>query len=190
MRFADGERAKLAYPPPAVEVVVAVHRLALRAPASEQTLATCLDEHSKVRWVGAVDERMLLPLGMGTSPRPAIRDCLLQGEECWRVIRPGFLTAWGVPNPYMNVCGGDRPWVVVGELSSHDLLAVPLNDGRGNPKWFTPQIEQRPLLIRDSKLSQLELAHLWSFPRDVTFDGSVHPDVHLALGRATVDYYS
>lgn len=189
--LAPGEAGKLAYPPTASTLVVAVHPAALKAPHNSLTLTVSVDSAGSVTWVGAVDEQMMAPTGdKGDSPRLKIAGRLAKGSRCWEVIRPGLLTAPGTPNPYLTLYGGDRPWVVVGELENSDLLAVPLNDARGNPKWYAPQVDAKFLHFSHAKHSQLELAHLWSLPRSMPESGSVDPAVRLSLQEDTIAYYS
>ena len=116
---------------------IAVHPGALRAPENPRPPAACADGAGGLQWVGAVDERMLLPTGArGASLRAAIRERLLVGTRCWQLVRPGLLTAAGVGDPYLTLYAGERPWVVLGELEDGQLLAAPLNGALANPKWF------------------------------------------------------
>ena len=106
---------------------------------------------------------MIEAIGAGRDPRSALGRQMLGGLHLWEVFRPGLLTASGVSVPLLTVYNGERPWVVVGELTTGDVLAAPLNDAAGNPKWFSPIIEAGDLMFPGSKVSQLELAHVWSF---------------------------
>lgn len=181
---------KLRYPPPEPEVVIAVHEGALGAPGNRLTLAVCLDADDAPTWVGAIDERMVLGgLGQTTPPRPAIARCLLAGHRCWSVVWPGELTADGVPSPYLTLYDGDRPWVVLGELPSGPLLAAPLNDARGNPKWYAPRIDAAELEGAGAKDGQLEMAHLWSLPEHLPAVGRVVEPAADRLGPKVADYY-
>ena len=148
VRFRAGELARLRFPPPCAEVGIAVHPGALRAPQNRLTLAACVDGAGCLQWVGAVDQRMLLPTGArGASLRAAIRERLLVGTRCRQLVRPGLLTAAGVGDPYMTLYAGGRPWVVLGEREDYRLLAAPLNGALANPKWFAPQVAPRHLLF-------------------------------------------
>jgi len=102
---------------------------------------------------------------------------------------PGLLTSPGVANPYLTLYGGNRPWVVLGELLNGSLVAAPLNDARGNPKWYAPEIAAAHLLFPNAKHSQLELAHLWSLPPGLPSSGEVDAAARQALGRDVVGYY-
>ena len=160
VRFRAGELARLRFPPPNAGVGgIAVHPGALRAPQNRLTLAACVDGAGCLQWVGAVDERMLLPTGArGASLRAAIRERLLVGTRCRQLVRPGLLTAAGVGDPYMTLYAGGRPWVVLGEREDYQLLAAPLNGALANPKWFAPQVAPRHLLFPGAGTAQLELA--------------------------------
>ena len=191
VRFRAGELARLRFPPPCAEVVIAVHPNALRAPQNSLTLAACADGAGCLQWVGAVDERMLLPSGeRGASLRAAILERLLIGGRSWQVVRPGLLTASGVGDPYLTLYAGERPWVVLGELEDGQLLAAPLNGVLGNPKWFAPQVAARHLLFPGARPAQLELAHLWSLPATLPRSGVVHGDARADLGWAVFEYYA
>jgi hypothetical protein len=190
VRFHADEMARLRFPPPRAEVVIAVHPDALRAPQNGLTLAVCEDDAGRLQWVGAVDEQMLLPTGVQrASLRPAILERLLVGPRSWQLVRPGPLTAAGVPDLYLTLYAGERPWVVLGELEDGQLLAAPLNGVLGNPKWFTPHVAARHLLFPGARAAQLELAHLWSLPAALPRSGVVHGDAHADLGWSVMEYY-
>jgi hypothetical protein len=92
---------------------------------------------------------------------------------------------------YLTLYAGRRPWVVVGELANGRRLAVPLNDARGNPKWYTPVVRWQDLRMPAStKDAQLELAHLWSLPADVRVVGTLAPSARETIGQAVWSYYS
>jgi len=191
VRFRAGELARLRFPPPCAEMGIAVHPGALRAPQNRLTLAACADGAGCLQWVGAVDERMLLPTGArGASLRAAICERLLVGTRCWQLVRPGLLTAAGVGDPYLTLYAGERPWVALGELEDGQLLAAPLNGALANPKWFAPQVAARHLLFPGAGPAQLELAHLWSLPATLARSGVVHGDAHADLGWAVFEYYA
>lgn len=178
---------RLRLPPPDTEAVIAVHEGALRAPESSLTLAVCLDEAGEPVWVGAIDEGMVAGgLGRTVSPRPALARCLLTGDRCWDVIWPGELLGGGV---YRTVYRGDRPWVVLGALPSGPLLVSPLNDARGNPKWYAPRIDATDLEGAAHKAGQLELAHLWSLPEHLPAVGVVNKGARTRLGELMRKYF-
>jgi hypothetical protein len=183
----DGALGRLRFPPPDSEAVIAVHGAALRAPDNRLTLAVCLDEAETPVWVGALDEGMVLGgLGKTASPRPAVAGCLLAGDRYWDVVWPGELLHAG---GYGTIYRGDRPWVVLGTLPSGALLASPLNDARGNPKWYAPRIEAADLEGVTAKAGQLELAHLWSLPEHLPAVGAVGEAARAELGDRVRTYY-
>ena len=138
-----------------------MHPGALRAPQNRLTLAACVDGAGRLQWVGAVDERMLLPTGArGASLRAAIRERLLVGTRCWQLVRHGLLIAAGVGDPYLTLYAGERQWVVHGELEEGQLLAATLNGALENPKWFAPQVAARHLLCPGAGPAQHELTHV------------------------------
>lgn len=184
----DDALRRLRFPPPSSEAVIAVHAAALRAPENTLTLAVCLDADDAPVWVGAIDEAMVLGgVGKTVSPRAALGRRLLTGRRCWDIVWPGPLTAG--PGPFRTVYAGDRPWVVLGALASGSLLAAPLNDARGNPKWYAPVIAAAALEGAAAKDGQLELAHLWSLPEGLPGVGEVGEGVRGAVGEAVRRYY-
>ena len=67
-----------------------------------------------------------------------------------------------------------RPWVVVGETAPGGLIAAPLNDAQGNPKWWTPTVRQRDMAFSgNNKDAQVELAHLWTLPDSLPREGAL-----------------
>lgn len=183
------EVARLRFPPPTDEVVIAVHEGALKAPANRLTLAACADE-GEIVWVGAVDERMVLgSLGRTADLRPAVARRLFAGERCWSVAWPGHLLRASGAGPRFTLYHGDRPWVVLGELASGSLLAAPLNDASGTPKWYAPRIDRGDLEGAAAKDGQLEMAHLWSLPGDLPAVGGVAEPARPGLRRAVGQYY-
>ena len=190
VNLAATERAKLAFPPPAAAtLVVAVHRGALGAPRNGLTQLVGILNGSIV-WAGALDEAMLRAVSPGHDERRALGERTVVGAQLWDVIRPGLLTEHGVARPLLTAYDGDRPWMVIGELVTGDVLAAPLNDATGNTKWFTPVIGAGELLFPGSKESQLEWAHLWSFGRPVAAVGTVSPSARIALGQAIKRYFT
>jgi hypothetical protein len=185
----EDERSRLTFPPPEDEVVVAVHEGALRAPENLLSLAATVDE-GNVTWVGAIDERMVAgALGRTSSPRPLIARRLFEGERCWSTIWPGPLTTVAGAGPRFTLYHGERPWVVLGELVGGSLLAAPLNDAVGNPKWFAPRIAAPDIGGAGAKDGQLEMAHLWSLPEDLPAFGDVAEGARAALRNAVGGYY-
>ena len=159
-----GEAAKLRFPPPeSVRLYVAVHEGALKAGEGNRLtqLVGCVED--ELHWVGALDERMLDHGPGGSFPwaRSLIADALFGEEEPWDIVWPGMLTRQGVRRPYYTIYDGDRPWVTVGRCPE-GLLAAPLNDVRGNPKWWAPRIDPADLEFVGGKAAQVELAHLWT----------------------------
>ncbi len=159
-----GERDKLRFPPPEdARLYVAVHEGALRVGERNRLTQVVGLVGDRLDWVGAVDERMLerssgppLP-----SARSRIAESLFWDDEAWDIVWPGPLLADGVRRPYFTVYDGDRPWMTLGRLPG-GLLAAPLNDARGNPKWWAPRIDAADLEFVEGKPAQVELAHLWT----------------------------
>lgn len=186
----EAELRKLRFPPPEAEVVIAVHAGALNAPENRLTLAAAVEEAGEMAWVGALDERMVLgSLGRTGSPRPRIAGGLFRGDRCWELVRPGPLLRPEVPAPHLTLYDGDRPWVVLGRLTPGPLLAAPLNDARGNPKWYAPRIAREDLEGEGAKDAQLEMAHLWSLPEDLPGLGAVGGRARPGLQKAVAAYY-
>ena len=162
------ELARLRFPPPGLDLVVAVHAGALRAGASSRLTQLVSIASGSVVWAGALDEGMVRASGSGPKDaRTRLWSMLKTGEHLWSIVWPGPLLLPGQPTPYLTVYDGDRPWIIVGELSNGDLVGAPLNDARSNPKWWTPILRPDQLGFPNSKLSQVELGHLWSLPASV-----------------------
>jgi hypothetical protein len=179
----------LRFPPPSPELVIAVHRAALRATGNTLTLAAHVS-HASITWVGAVDERML-DVAEGTASEDArklISTCLVTGPCLWHCIAPGPLLAVPSAGP-TTVYGGSRPWLVVGRLETGVVLAVPVNDARGQEKWYAPHIPAGALPTPEAKDSQIELAHLWSLPAGWRDIGILEAGQRSALGEAVKKYY-
>lgn len=175
----------LRFLPPDGDLVVVVHPSALHAPRSGHTQVAHLGE-AGLAWLGALDEAMLVALDAEPDPeaRAACAACFLQGARLWEVVRPGSLLVPEAPRAASTVYGGSdrRPWIVIGETDTGDLLAAPLNDA-GNPKWWTPVVPRVALSFPGNvKDSQVELAHAWSLPAAMASVGEVAP-----LGRGAVE---
>jgi hypothetical protein len=176
VKFRDGEVDKLVYPPPAeADSFVAVHHGALKAPGNGLTLVVSV-EQQHMAWVGAVDEQMVedQETAVNANPRAILKTYIGVGARLWQVVSPGLLTAPHIPRPLHTVYDGERPWVILGELPNGSVLAAPLNDATGNPKWWAPQVGPPVLDIPGGKLSQIELAHLWALEPPDAVRGSVH----------------
>jgi len=186
----DVALGKLRFPPPTAEVVIAVHAGALSAPASRLTLAAATDDAGEPTWVGAIDERMVVgSLGRTASPRSRIARCLFHGDRAWSVVWPGPLVEPGLPAPYLTLYDGDRPWIVLGALPDGAVLAAPLNDARGNPKWYAPRVARDDLDGVGDKDGQLEMAHLWSLPGHLPAAGRVREGAREVLRAKVAAYY-
>ena len=183
VQMPEQHRLQLAFPPPSeAELAIAVHTGALKATSSTLTQLVAI-EATEVVWTGAVDEQMVRPgTGEVQGARMLLWGRLVLGSRLWEVVRPGLMTNHDVSRPLLTVYDGDRPWVILGELRSGALVAAPLNDARGNPKWWTPLVEADQLAFPGSKRSQVELAHLWSLPATLPKFGSVQ-----AGGRQTIE---
>lgn len=188
----QGEAAKLNFPPPTMDVQVAVHTAAIPKSGPSQALLTTLIHRSDdgaIDWIGSIDEAMLtLGRRPGATPRQEIKPHLFQSEECWSVFYPGRLVPLTFGEQYLTIYGGDRPWVTIGQLGDGKRLAVPLN-GVGNRKWYTPEVSQKHLLFVQSKTSQMELPHIWSFPSSIPAVGTVANEVRNALAADCLKYF-
>ncbi|HEX9887291.1 MAG TPA: hypothetical protein VGA70_12425 [Longimicrobiales bacterium] len=185
-----GPAARLSHlPPPGADLVVAVHEGALRALGNVHTQLAGFQE-GDLAWAGAVGEDVLEVLAAGGgSPRMLLADHLERGERLWEVVWPGDLLRDPSRGPLSTLYLGSRPWLVVGELTSGDLLAVPLGDA-GNPMWFTPVLRREDVRFSGShKDSQAELGHLWSLPAAVAAVGDVAPRAADLISRALRDYF-
>ena len=180
---------QLSFAPPSADAVVVVHQLALRAPASSLTLAAHF-AGDEVTWVGAVDENML-SVGQASAIRDGrkrVAARLLRGSLLWRFLIPGYLLKQRRIGS-TTVYGGSRPWLLVGELTNGSFLALPVNDASGQEKWYAPQIDATALPTHNPKTSQLELAHLWSFPNTCHVTDPLDVSARPRLEEALRSYY-
>ena len=181
---------RLSFPPPEGSVLlVAVHDAALRAPGSPHTQLIGL-RHGELVWAGALSEHLLTakPEG-GGDPRQLLGEAVGTGPRLWDVVWPGELLADPQRGPLSTTYQGERPWVVIGIVTGGDLLAAPLNEA-ANPKWFTPLLAREEVRMPgSSKESQLELAHVWSFPESLAAVGSVAPDARTRVLAALRSYF-
>jgi hypothetical protein len=181
----------LRFLPPDGDLVVVVHPSALRATWSAHTQVAHLGDEG-LGWLGALDEGLLVTLDEPPDPdaRAACAACFLRGERLWEVVRPGALLVPDAPKAPSTVYAGSdqRPWIVLGEADTGDLLAAPLNDA-SNPKWWTPVVPHAALSFPGNvKDSQVELAHAWSLPASIASVGSVTPAGRGAVERAVRAY--
>jgi hypothetical protein len=161
--------------------LVGVHDAALKAPESPHTQLLGF-QFGELVWAGAVSETLLeVETEDGGDPRQLLGEAIGSGPRLWDVVWPGELMCGGERRLRSTAYQGERPWVVIGQTTSGDLLAAPLNEA-GNPKWYTPLLAREEVLMPgSSKDAQLELAHLWSLPASLASVGSVS-----ASGRARV----
>jgi len=173
---------RLNFPPPEGSVLlVGVHDAALKAPESPHTQLLGF-QFGELVWAGALSETLLeVEAEDGGDPRQLLGEAIGSGPRLWDVVWPGELMSGGERRLQSTAYQGERPWVVIGETTSGDLLAAPLNEA-GNPKWYTPLLAREEVhMPGSSKDAQLELAHLWSLPASLPAVGSVS-----AAGRARV----
>ena len=152
---------RLRFPPPVGAVfLVGVHDAALKAPESPHTQLLGF-ESGELVWAGALSETLLdVESEDGGDPRQLLGELVGTGPRLWEVLWPGELMVGREVRPFSTVYQGERPWVVLGQTSTGDLLAAPLNEA-GNPKWYTPLLGREEVLMPgSSKDAQLELAHL------------------------------
>jgi hypothetical protein len=151
------------YPPHSPALIIAVHPGALQAKQNRLTQVVEVDG-ADIIWTGSIDEGLLSILPSSPQKlRKLLGQNLLRGVNLWSIIRPGPLRK---PGSALNdtVYQGDRPWIVVGELASGALLAMPLNEYDGRRAIYNHPIDAGALNIPGAKPSKLELNHLWSFP--------------------------
>jgi hypothetical protein len=165
---------RLNFPPPEVAaLIVGVHDAALKAPESPHTQLLGFQSGELV-WAGALSEVLLdLVSEEGGDPRQLLGEAIGTGARLWDIVWPGELMSGGERRLLSTMYQGERPWVVIGETTSGDLLAAPLNEA-GNPKWYTPLLAREEVIMHgSSKDAQLELAHLWSLPASLARVGTV-----------------
>ena len=181
----------LRFQPPDGDLVVVVHPSALHAARSAHTQVAHLSELG-LAWMGALDEGLLVALDAPPDPdaRADCAACFLRGARLWEVVRPGVLLVPDAPRAPSTVYAGSdlRPWIVLGETDTGDLLAAPLNDA-ANPKWWTPVVPRVALSFPGNvKESQVELAHVWSLPSAIASVGEIAPFGRGAVERAVRAY--
>ena len=175
----------LRFLPPDGDLVVVVHQLALRASWNAHTQVAHVGADG-LTWLGALGEDLLVTINAepDSSARTASAASFLRGTRLWEVVRPGGLLVPDAPRTLSTIYAGSdrRPWIVVGETDTADIIAAPLNDAE-NPKWWTPIVPRTALSFDGNvKDSQVELAHAWSLPAGVATVGSV-----MAAGRGAVE---
>lgn len=181
---------RLIFPPPdGAVLLVGVHDAALKAPESPHTQLLGFRSGELV-WAGALSETSLEVVSEGGGdPRQLLAEAIGVGGRLWEVVWPGELMSGREGRLRSTAYQGERPWVVVGETPSVDLLAAPLNEA-GNPKWYTPLLAREEVLMPgSSKDAQLELAHLWSLPASLPSVGSVSPTGQARVLEALLSYF-
>lgn len=181
---------RLNFPPPEGSVLlVGVHDAALKAPESPHTQLLGF-QFGELVWAGALSEtRLEVVSGGGGDPRQLLGEAVGSGARLWDVVWPGELMSGGEGRVQSTTYQGERPWVVIGETTSGDLLAAPLNEA-GNPKWYTPLLAREEILMPgSSKDAQLELAHLWSLPGSLAAVGSVSATARGRVREALTAYF-
>lgn len=181
---------KLRFAPPTDDLFVAVHRDALKSPASVHTQVVGLED-SLVTWTAGLGEDLIQVRDAPAFPgaRPALFECLLTGDRLWEIILPGGLLRFGVSGPLSTIYQFERPWLVIGEAAGNQAIAVPLNDAT-NPKWYAPLVRAADLGLSGTKDAQLELAHAWTVRPSASNIGRLPLPVQETLGGAIRRYYS
>lgn len=176
-------------PPEGSVLLVGVHDAALKAPESPHTQLLGF-RFGELVWAGALSETLLqVESEDGGDPRQLLGEAIGIGRRLWDVVWPGELMAGRESRLLSTAYQGERPWVVIGETTSGDLLAAPLNEA-GNPKWYTPVLAREEVLMHgSSKDAQLELAHLWSLPAALPSVGSVSPAGQARVREALKIYF-
>ncbi len=176
-------------PPPGAVLLVAVHEAALRAPGSPHTQLVGFD-YGELCWAGAMSEHQVQVRSEGGGdPRQLLGDAMGVGARLWEVVWPGELVKGPGVGGTSTIYQGERPWVVIGETATGDLLAAPLNDA-ANPKWFTPLVGREEVLMPgSSKDAQLELAHVWSLPASLGREGTLAPAARERVLEAVRKYF-
>ena len=180
----------LTFPPPKGSVLlVGVHDAALNAPESPHTQLLAF-QFGELVWAGALSETALrVESAAGGDPRALLGEAVGVGPRIWEVVWPGDLSLDPGARGGRTTYQGERPWVVIGETTSGDLLAAPLNEA-GNTKWYTPEIARDEVLMSgSSKDAQLELAHLWSLPGSLPAVGSVSSTARPRVLEAVKKYF-
>lgn len=175
----------LRFLPPDGDLVIVVHPAALRARWDAHTQVAQIGDDG-LTWLGALGEDMLVTLDESpeADARAVCAGAFLRGARLWDVVRPGSLLVPDAARAPSTVYGGSdrRPWVVLGETDTGDLIAAPLNEP-SNPKWWTPVVPLAALSFPGShKDGLLELAHVWSLPGRLAAIGEVTP-----IGRRAVE---
>ncbi len=182
----------LSFPPPTTELIVSVEDAALKSPSNGLTTVVSGASEAGITWVGSVDEVMLATTGKavsGAGARAALSGRMLVGSRLYEVVRPGTLRS-ARDTTRDTVYQGDRPWVVIGELESGDIVAVPLNDlGSGVKGHYQCEILRGDLSFGGAKDSKAELNHVWSFPAGTPKVGVVETAAHAPLRAAVQDYF-
>jgi hypothetical protein len=181
----------LTFAPPDGDLVVVVHPAALRARFDAHTQVAQFAEVG-LTWLAALGEEMLVTLDEELDPgaRAACGARFLRGERLWQIVRPGSLLVADAPRVPSTVYRGSdrRPWLVVGETDTRDLLAAPLSDA-ANPKWWTPVVPRTALSFPGNvKDAQVELAHVWSLPASLPSLGEVLPSGRPLVERSVQAY--
>lgn len=181
----------LCFPPSGVDLVVAVEDASLKS-ASRLTTVVEIDG-GNIKWCGSIDEAGLAQQSTKYSgdARDLLTQRLFQGRRLWDVIQPGLLRQ-SASTTIDTVYQGNRPWIVVGELTNGNLLAVPLNDlGSGVRRHYQSFVDKKHLQLNGmtAKDSKAELNHLWSFPKTTQKMGTVDQAAHACLEQGLRGYY-
>jgi len=192
VRLAEAASRSLRFPPPAADLTIVVHPAAIRAPYDKHTQVACVVGADLV-WLGALGEDILETVA-GPADAGARAVCagrFMVGSRLWDVVRPGPLVIDGVPRPLSTVYDGSdlRPWIIIGETTNEDPIAVPLNEAT-NPKWWTPLIAQADMSFPgNNKNAQVELAHVWTIPSGIHAEGSILHAGRVAVVAAIHGYF-
>jgi hypothetical protein len=178
--------------PPDGDLVVVVHPAALRSPRSRHTQVAQLVA-GEVTWLGAVGEDLLVRVEGPDEPsaRAACSGVVLRGDRLWEVVRPGSLLLEDAERPLSTVYAGSplRPWLIIGETSLGEPVAVPLGDA-ASPKWWTPVVPSAALRFDGNvKDAQVELAHAWTLPAELRAVGRLLPPGIRAVEAAVSAYF-
>ena len=201
MSVTNHARQDMNLPPgEATPLHIAVHPGAYRVTTNSLTVVAERNGED-ISWVGALDESMRRRDASSgwAQARSALNSRVGIGSRMWEIVYPGPLLKEGAQ--YGMVYLGDRPWLIIGELTNGRPLAVPMNSTNRTEStkaynlfldmsWYVimPSETDHRLLQSDTNCLA-ELPHIWSLPMGFEKRGEVL-EAHRAglLSRMKVYY--